>query len=113
MVGKKHKVENVDCIWNTSMFKGFGLFKEKYGNHAIDEYFPEKSTIHGIQVGWAHGIIAKHYRKDPYSINEFYNQIGLNEIYSQMVPWREEDFESLIPYARRIRNRYTIFNQNI
>ena len=79
-------------------------------SHAIDEYFPEKSTIHGIQVGWAHGIIAKHYRKDPYSINEFYNQIGLNEIYSQMVPWREEDFESLIPYARRIRNRYTIFN---
>ena len=39
MVGKKHKVENVDCIWNTSMFKGFGLFKEKYGNNAIDEYF--------------------------------------------------------------------------
>ena len=39
MVGHKHKVEDIDCIWNTSMFKGFGLFEEKYGEEAINEYF--------------------------------------------------------------------------
>lgn len=79
-------------------------------SHAIDEFFPEKSTIHGIQVGWAQGIIAKRYRNDPYKINEFYQQIGLAEIYEKMVPWKEDEFDSLIPYAKQIRNRFTCFN---
>ena len=79
-------------------------------SHAIDEYFPEKSTIHGIQVGWAQGIIAKRYRNDPFNINNFFQQIGLKEVFDKMVPWREGDFDSLIPYAKKIRNRFTIFN---
>ena len=79
-------------------------------SHAIDEYFPEKSTIHGIQVGWAQGIIAERYRNDPYKINEYYHQIGLDAIYEKMVPWEEGEFDLLIPYAIKIRNRYTVFN---
>lgn len=79
-------------------------------SHAIDEYFPEKSTIHGIQVGWAQGIIAKRFRNDPFKINMFYQQIGLNEVYDKMVPWNEDEFDSLIPFAKKIRNRYTILN---
>ena len=79
-------------------------------SHAIDEYFPEKSTIHGIQVGWAQGVIAKRWRKDPYKVNEFYERIGLDELYEKFIPWKEEEFNSLIPYAKKIRNRYTIFN---
>lgn len=79
-------------------------------SHAIDEYFPEKSTIHGIQVGWAQGIIAKRLRNDPYQVNAFFERIGLQSIYNEMIPWKEEEFDSLIPFARRIRNRYTIFN---
>lgn len=80
-------------------------------SHAIDEYFPEKSSIHGVQVGWAQGIIAKRYRNDPFKVNDFFQQIGLSEAYDNMIPWKEEDFDSLIPYARKIRNRYTIFNK--
>lgn len=80
-------------------------------SHAIDEFFPEKSTIHGIQVGWAHGIIAKRWRKDSYSINEFFLHMGLKDIFDKTVPWRENEFDSLIPYAKKIRNRYTVFNQ--
>lgn len=79
-------------------------------SHAIDEYFPEKSTIHGIQVGWAHAYIAKKYRNDPYNINEFYKRMGLIDVFCKMIPWIESDFEELIPYAMKIRNRYTIFN---
>lgn len=79
-------------------------------SHAIDEYFPEKSIIHGIQVGWAQGIIARRYRNDPFKINEFFLHIGLQEVFDKMVPWSEDEFESLIPYALKIRNRYTIFN---
>lgn len=80
-------------------------------SHAIDEYFPDKSTIHGIQVGWAQGIIAKRWRNDPYGVNKFYERIGLNEVFYKMVPWSEGEFDSLIPYAKKIRNRYTIFNK--
>lgn len=40
--GKQHKIDEIDCIWNTSMFKGHKLFKEKYGNLAWEKY---KETI--------------------------------------------------------------------
>ena len=79
-------------------------------SHAIDEYFPEKSTIHGIQVGWAQGIIAKRFRNDQFKVNEYYQQIGLTEVYEKMIPWGNQDFDMLIPYAKAIRKRYTIFN---
>lgn len=36
--GNKHHIDNIDCIWNTSMFKGHKLFKEKYGSNAWVEY---------------------------------------------------------------------------
>lgn len=79
-------------------------------SHAIDEFFPEKSTIHGLQVGWAQGIIAKRWRNDPYQVNDFFERIGLQDVYSKMIPWGEDDFDSLIPFAKKIRNRYTVFN---
>lgn len=79
-------------------------------SHAIDEFFPEKSTIHGIQVGWAQAIIERKYRDDPYRVNEFYENVGLNNLFKEMIPWSEEEFESLIYYAKQIRKRYTIFN---
>lgn len=79
-------------------------------SHAIDEYFPEKSTIHGIQVGWAHTIIEKRYREDTFHVVEFYERVGLMKVFQDLIPWKEDEFESLIPYAMRIRQRYTIFN---
>lgn len=36
--GNKHHIDDVDCIWNISMFKGHKLFKEKYGSNAWIEY---------------------------------------------------------------------------
>jgi hypothetical protein len=36
--GVKHNVDDIDCIWNISMFKGHGIFKTKYGNEAWNEY---------------------------------------------------------------------------
>ena len=36
--GNTHHIDNIDCIWNTSMFKGHKLFKEKYGSNAWIEY---------------------------------------------------------------------------
>lgn len=36
--GNKHHVDDIDCIWNISMFKGHKLFKSKYGSNAWVEY---------------------------------------------------------------------------
>ncbi len=36
--GTRHPIDTIDCIWNISMFKGHGIFKEKYGNNAWNEY---------------------------------------------------------------------------
>ncbi len=40
--GEKHPVDTIDCIWNTSMFKGHGLFLETYGENAWTAY---KNTL--------------------------------------------------------------------
>lgn len=36
--GRWHPVDTIDCIWNTSMFKGHSLFQKAYGNDAWDAY---------------------------------------------------------------------------
>ena len=41
--GKTHNIDEVDCIWNTSMFKGHKIFKKKYGDDAWDKYL---ETLH-------------------------------------------------------------------
>lgn len=50
VVGRKHKVEDVDCIWNTSMFKAYGMFRQRYGENAIDAYF-EKIEKYQFKLG--------------------------------------------------------------
>lgn len=36
--GSTHPVDTIDCIWNTSMFKGHSIFVKKYGRNAWTEY---------------------------------------------------------------------------
>ena len=36
--GVVHKVEDIDCIWNVSMWKAYDIFKNKFGNNAWNEY---------------------------------------------------------------------------
>lgn len=82
-------------------------------SHAIDEYFPERATIHGIQVGWAHLLVDRDWRNDiaDYTaLQDFYASIGLVDVIKERIKWKECEFSALVPYARRIRNRYTIFS---
>ena len=94
---------------NTRMTSG----AEHLISHAIDEYFPERSTIHGLQVGWAHLVVERDYRKN---INfyeclySFYSNLGLLDAIRKHVKFNESDFSELIPLAKTMRKRYTIFN---
>lgn len=62
--GKWHNVEDIDCIWNTSMWKAYGLFKGRFGNNAWNEYV-NRVKKYGYQVG-----ISK-YSHDIEYVNEF------------------------------------------
>jgi len=39
--GNFHKVENIDCLWNVSMWKGYKYFKDEYGDEAWNVYLKE------------------------------------------------------------------------
>jgi len=85
-------------------------------SHAIDEFYPDKSRIHGIQVAWAYLLIEKYCRKDIQEYDKlklFYNQIGLSALIKAEIPFSDKDFLELIPLAIKIRNRYTILNEYV
>lgn len=82
-------------------------------SHAIDEYFNDKSSIHGVQAAWAFLLIERIFRKNASfekKLSEFYDNIGLTKVIKQYISFDEEDFKKFIPYAIKIRNRFTIFN---
>lgn len=82
-------------------------------SHAIDEYFQERASIHGLQAAWAFLLIEKNIRKNEgfeKRLREFYTHIGLIEVINQRIKFSEDEFLTLIPYAKKIRKRYTIFN---
>ena len=82
-------------------------------SHAIDEYFPNRSTIHGLQVGWGQLMVEKYCRKDSDAykqLKKFFDNIGLLDVIEDEVKWKDDEFMSLVPYAKTIRKRYTIFD---
>lgn len=82
-------------------------------SHAIDEYYPERSTIHGLQVGWAHLIVERDIRKNLSAYNKLltlYHNIGLTDAIQRNIKFCEDEFTSLIPKAITMRNRYTVLN---
>ncbi|MFJ3388781.1 hypothetical protein [Lysinibacillus sp. NPDC086135] len=48
--GKKHNVDDIDCIWNTSMWKGYSYFKEAYGDNAWNTYL-ERLDKYNYKLG--------------------------------------------------------------
>lgn len=78
-------------------------------SHAIDQYFPERSTLHGLQVAWGQIMVEKYLRKESTShiIIEFYERMGLMKLF-QEAGFTDEFFLQLLPLAKDIRDRYTI-----
>ena len=82
-------------------------------SHAIDEFFPTKASIHGIQVAWAQLNIEKLLRKDQLEferLQNFFSKIGLMS-YIDAIPFSEKEFFELLPLAKNIRKRYTIIDE--
>ncbi|NBH14566.1 hypothetical protein D3Z36_10400 [Lachnospiraceae bacterium] len=58
--GNFHRLEDIDCIWNISMFKGHSMFFEAYGKEAFNTYLSVLKK-YGFKLG-----ISKysHHKKD-------------------------------------------------
>ena len=48
--GVTHNIDDVDCIWNTTMWKGYSYFKNEFGDKAWDEYL-ERVNHYGYKLG--------------------------------------------------------------
>lgn len=48
--GDSHNIEDIDCIWNTSMWKGYGAFKDEFGENGFIEYI-NRLKYYGYHLG--------------------------------------------------------------
>ena len=48
--GVIHKISDIDCIWNVSMWKAFGIFQKEFGNKAWVEYLLRVDK-YGYKIG--------------------------------------------------------------
>jgi len=83
-------------------------------SHSIDEYYPEKSTFHGIQVAWGQLLLEKYFRnndKDYRFLKEYFINIGLYELFEDRIRFSPFEVNNILQKALLIRNRYTILNK--
>lgn len=82
-------------------------------SHAIDEYFSDKSTLHGLQVSWAQLMVEKHIRQDQVEYEKlltFFEKIGLLDAFDKNIHFTESEFFDLLPLAIHTRKRYTVLD---
>lgn len=48
--GQIHNVDDIDCIWNVSMWKGYGIFKDQFGQKGFTEYM-SRLEYYGYHLG--------------------------------------------------------------
>ena len=98
--GRTHNIEDIDCIWNISMFKGHKVFKKKYGDMAWEKYI-ETFKKYKFKIG-----ISKysHHVKD-INLNS-----RMNFQYLQCLDlWNPKYIES---FAKKPPEKYDILDEN-
>lgn len=97
--GKRHNIDDIDCIWNTSMFKGHKIFKDKYGENAWEEY---NNTIN--KYNFKLGIT-----KYSHHIKNMNLKTRMNFQYLQCLDlWNEK----YIQHFENLENDYDILDEN-
>lgn len=82
-------------------------------SHAIDYLYPERATLHGLQV--AYGCLLLEQRLGitfSISYSGFLSQIGLLKEIKQHLSFTEEETQKILTTAKTIRDRYTVLNKH-
>jgi len=77
-------------------------------SHAIDELYPERSTLHGIQVAYGCLLLNEYRNRDMNFLNEYIHDIGLFEIIKKDCDYDNNELKLILDKAKTIRSRYTI-----
>jgi hypothetical protein len=98
--GIEHRVDTIDCIWNVSMWKGYGIFKQKYGKLGWVEYL-KQLELHDFKLG-----ISKysHHKKDfPLKARMNYQYLQCLDLWNQKyIDW----------FGQKPREKYDILDKN-
>ena len=80
-------------------------------SHAIDDLFPERSTLHGLQVAYGLLLVEERFRKVRYEKTyNFFKDIGLLSYLDEKIHYSEDEIQQILKRSISIRNRYTILN---
>ena len=83
-------------------------------SHAIDDLFPERATLHGLQVAWGHLLVEREFRKsenDYEKLLMFFERMKVLDEIERDVVFSTDEIGHIIARARTIRDRYTILSK--
>jgi glycerol-1-phosphate dehydrogenase [NAD(P)+] len=78
-------------------------------SHAIDELYPDRSTLHGLQVAAATVLTLRLHGQEPKEMVAFMKRLGMPTGLRQL-GFNDEEIVEILEYARGIRPRFTIMN---
>ncbi len=84
-------------------------------SHSIDELFPEKSTLHGLQVAWGHLLVEKAFRRNNSEVarlEALFTSFGLLQEIRDRINLSDSEVAQALQMSLKIRNRYTVLNEN-
>ena len=83
-------------------------------SHAIDELYPKRATLHGIQVAFGCLYVEKNFRKKNYQLfYDFFKKVGLIEAIEEKVNFSESEMRKILERSVEIRDRYALLNEYI
>jgi glycerol-1-phosphate dehydrogenase [NAD(P)+] len=63
-------------------------------SHVIDELYPDRATLHGIQVAWGHLLLEHKYRKKNLkTILDFFTSVGLIDEIEKLIHYNDEEVQ--------------------
>jgi len=83
-------------------------------SHAIDDLFPSRSTLHGLQVAWGHLFVEREFRKsgnDYEKLLAFFERMKVLDELERDITFSKGEIGQILARARTIRDRYTILSK--
>ena len=83
-------------------------------SHAIDDLYPTRTTLHGLQVAWGHLLLERDYRQDHddfEKLRTFFDRMKIIEEMEHDIHFSSDEIDRITDRAKTIRDRYTILSK--
>jgi hypothetical protein len=91
--GNKHNVDDIDCLWNISMFKGYGIFKNEYGADGWNKYL---ETVNKYQFKLGISKYSHHMKDFPLKTKMNFQYLQCLDLYNDkyIKQFKERDYKN-------------------